>query len=88
MMVFLSKILIKVLLHVLLKIVYSMASEQVISGLVFKLLYALARKTKTTKDDDFVKKVEDLYHSMSDVTDGEAARTVEKIKILNDKDSQ
>ncbi|WNA15865.1 hypothetical protein XaC1_222 [Xanthomonas phage XaC1] len=88
MMVFFSKILIKVLLHVLLKIVYSMASEQVISGLVFKLLYALAKKTKTTKDDDFVKKVEDLYHSMSDVTDSEATRTVEKIKILNDKDSQ
>lgn len=85
---FLGKLLLRVLIQILLKIVYSVASEQVISSLVFKLLHALASKTKTQKDDVFVNKIEELYHSMSDTTDPEVQETIDKIKILKGTDEQ
>lgn len=85
---FLIQILVKVLLQVLLKIVYSVASEQVISALVFKLLHALAKRTKSEKDDEFVKKIEDLYHTMSDKMDPQVERTIDRIKVLKSRDPE
>ena len=85
---FIGKIVLKVLIQVLLKMVYSVASEQVISALIFKLLHALASKTKTVKDDEFVNKMEALYHSMSDKTDPEVQETVDKIKLLKGTNEQ
>ncbi len=85
---FIGKLLLKVLIQVLLKMVYSVASEQVISALIFKLLHALASKTKTEKDDEFVNKMEALYHSMSDKTDPEVQETVDKIKVLKSTNEQ
>lgn len=84
---FIVQILVKVLISVLLKIIYSVASEQVISGIIFKGLHALAKRTKSEKDDDFINKIQGLYNSPSIQENPAIEHTIDQIKILKSEDN-
>lgn len=82
---FIVTILLRVLTSVFLKIIFSIASEEVIAGLVFKLLHKLTTYTKTDKDDILITKLEEIYNKNSDQNSVLVEKTITHLKGLNEE---
>lgn len=82
---FIISVLLRVLTSVFLKIIFSIASEEVIANLVFKLLHKLSTYTKTDKDDALVNKLEELYNKNSDQNTVLVEKTISHLKGLNEE---
>lgn len=70
----------QILLQVLIKLVLTMFSKEMIGKLMFACLHRLVKLTKTTKDDEFIDKLERMYWGISDATDQQFEELIKKIK--------
>lgn len=79
-MIILGRFIAQLLLQVLIKMVLTMFSKEMIGKLMFACLHRLVKLTKTTKDDEFVEKLERTYWGISDTTDQQSEDLIKKIK--------
>lgn len=70
----------QILLQVLIKLVLTMFSKEMIGKLMFACLHRLVKLTKTTRDDEFIDKLEGMYWGISDTTDIQSEELIKKIK--------
>lgn len=70
----------QILLQVLLKLILTMFSKEVIGKIMFTCLHRLVKLTKTTKDDEYIDSLEKLYYGISDTTDTQSEDLLRKIK--------
>lgn len=77
---FILELIGKILLQVLIKFILTIFSKELIGQLMFACLHRLAKLTSTTKDDEFIDKLEHLYYGISDCTDQQSEELIRKIK--------
>ena len=83
-MIIIINFIIKVLVQVLLKLVLTMCSKEVIGRIMFACLHRLVKLTKTTKDDELLEKLEKLYWGISDSTDQQSDYLLHKLRGNDD----
>lgn len=62
-MPFVIGLIVKGLTAFLTRLLVTLASEQMIAWAFFKVAESVVKSTKTTKDDEWLEKVREVYHS-------------------------
>lgn len=75
-----GRFLLGILMQVLIKLVLTMFSKEMVGKLMFACLHRLVKLTKTTVDDEYVDKLESMYWGINDTTDQQAYDLLRKIK--------
>ncbi|WP_182057871.1 hypothetical protein [Pantoea sp. ME81] len=83
-MVIIGRFILQVLLQVLIKLVITMFSKEMIGKMMFACLHRLVKITKTTKDDELLEKLERLYWGISDNTDQQSEYLLHKLRGNDD----
>lgn len=76
-----------IFVQVLIKLVLTICTKEMIGKLMFSCLHKLVSLTSTEKDDEFIDKVEKLYWSISESTDTESQKLIVKIQESKNKDN-
>jgi len=85
MIALIGKIIVQVLMQVLLKLILTVFSKELIGKVMFACLHRLTKLTPTTRDDEFIDKLEDLYWNVSETTDQESDELLKKIQEKKDE---
>lgn len=76
--------IVQILVQVLLKLILTVFSKELIGKVMFACLHRLAKLTDTTKDDEFIDRLEKMYWDVSDTTDQQSEDLLNKIKEKKD----
>lgn len=79
-MMIIGRFLLGILMQVLIKLVLTMFSKEMVGKLMFACLHRIVKLTKTTVDDEYVDKLESMYWGINDTTDQQAYDLLRKIK--------
>ncbi|HHD2920220.1 TPA: hypothetical protein ACNZ5U_004635 [Enterobacter kobei] len=80
MWIIIGRFIVQILMSVLLKLVLTVFSKEMIGKLMFACLHRLVKLTSTTKDDEYIDKLEKMYWGISDTTDQQSDELINKIK--------